>query len=419
MNSISSPFGQNFLLALSSIGQFILIFLREFYWLLILIFLAHLFFNYRKTYLEKEAKKKKEPQEWSLLEIILTKAIEQSPRAMEDFFNGLSFVKKGYLSLEIVGLKHSIRFFLYCPAEYKKLIESLLFSQYPTIEIIEKEDYLSSLPPNLPNKNYDLWGTEFVLEKNSAYPIKTYPFFKEEKSEGFSDPLNNLAELINNLSEKEHYFIQIIVQPLDKEKQEKWVKESKEEEDIVLGKKVKPKPVSTKDWWLAFFINLLTGIFREPVWPDVSEAPAAPSSPSFSQQETAHLIEKKIAKKGFETGIRVIYLSPKDAFNEINTLSFLAFFNQFDFQNLNSFKVNDLVTTEYSGRLFAERRCFLKKRSLYQQLLKREKAFTSFILNSEELATIYHLPTGQLKVSFIQPSGALFKKGEPPPYLPS
>ena len=113
----------------------------------------------------------------------------------------------------------------------------MLFSQYPTIEIIEKEDYLSSLPPNLPNKNYDLWGTEFVLEKNSAYPIKTYPFFKEEKSEGFSDPLNNLAELINNLSEKEHYFIQIIVQPLDKEKQEKWVKESKEEEDIVLGKK--------------------------------------------------------------------------------------------------------------------------------------------------------------------------------------
>ena len=62
MNSISSPFGQNFLLALSSIGQFIFIFLREFYWLLILIFLAHLFFNYRKTYLEKEAKKKKEPQ---------------------------------------------------------------------------------------------------------------------------------------------------------------------------------------------------------------------------------------------------------------------------------------------------------------------------------------------------------------------
>ncbi len=397
--------------------RFFLVFLRNFYWLIVFLVLAKIYFNYRRAYLKKKEQEEKRIKDWSTFEIKITKDTEGGPKLMENFFNNLKTFSKGYLVFELVGIKKEVHFYLRFPREYQKILESLIYSIFPKVMIEKSEDYFSSLPPFLPNRQYDIWGTEFILEKNSVYPIKTYNFFsKEENQLDGVEPIANFSEIVSRLDEKEYYIIQFIFRPLNSEEEKKFVESGKSEEDIVLGKKAPEKKITTKDWAIAFFINLITGIYRPPVWPEEGEK-KEPPPPSFSQQETANLIERKISKKCFETGIRVLYISPINIFNEINTLGFLSYFNQFDFKNLNSFKVNDLATTFFEGRFFVQRRTLLKKIEFYKKALKRDPTLEKIILNSEELATVCHFPSGKTKIPSI--SQILFKKGEPPPYLPT
>jgi hypothetical protein len=405
-------------LFLKDILSYFFWFIRNFYWLIIFFILAKIYFNYRISYLKKKEKEEKEIKDWTIFEIKITKDTEGGPKTMENFLSNLKSFTKGYFSLELIGMQRSVHFYLRFPTQYQKLIESLIYSSFPRIVFEKVEDYFSYLPPFLPNKEYDLWGTEFVLEKADPYPIKTYPFFLSDQSNGKTqtEVLASFSEIVNKLNEKELYIIQIIFRPLTFEEEGSFVEKAKLEEDIVLGKKAPEKKITAKDWAIAFIINLLTGVFREPVWPQEPEK-KEPVPPSFSQQEKANFIERKLNKQCFETGIRVLYISPKNIFDEINTLGFLSYFNQFDFKNLNSFKVNDNSTTEATGRFFLERKTLLKKINFYKKAIKRDFPEIKFILSSEELATIYHFPSGETKIPSI--SQILFRKGEPPPFLPT
>jgi len=405
-------------LFLKDIFRYFIWLIRNFYWLIIFFILAKLYFNYRISYLKKKEKEEKEIKDWTIFEIKITKDTEGGPQTMENFFNSLKSLTKGYFSLELIGMKRNVRFYLRFPTQYRKLIEPLIYSSFSKIVFEEVEDYFSYLPAFLPNKEYDLWGTEFVLEKADPYPIKTYPLFPNEKLNGKTkiETIGSFSEMVNKLNEKEFYLIQIVFRPLNRDEEEAFIEKAKQEEDIVLGKKAPEKKITSKDWAIAFIINLLTGVFRQPVWPQEPEK-KEPPPPSFSQQEIANLIERKIKKNCFETGIRVLYVAPKNIFDEINTLGFLAYFNQFDFKNLNSFKINDNATTEVAERFFLERKTLLKKIAFYKKVIKRDFPEIKFILNSEELATIYHFPSGETKIPSI--SQILFRKGEPPSFLPT
>jgi len=113
----------------------------------------------------------------------------------------------------------------------------------------------------------------------------------------------------------------------------------------------------------------------------------------------------------------VIYVAPNKIFNESKAIGFMAFLKQFNSKNLNAFKVNKEATTESKAKLFKTRRAFLKKRNFYQAASKRKPEKKSMILTPEELATIYHFPTMQMKTPVL--TRVLSKKGEPPIGLPT
>ena len=146
--------------------------------------------------------------EWATLELKIPQAVEQTPKAMEQVFAGLhsiksfaNFKEKWWdgkhqlpISMEIVGNAGAIRFFIRAPRVYQELVESQIYSQYKDAEIDEVEDYAWSLPDDVPNDQYGLWGTELILTKEDAYPIRTYRFFEEPISEKkFIDPLSSLV----------------------------------------------------------------------------------------------------------------------------------------------------------------------------------------------------------------------------------
>jgi len=394
------------------------VFVREilfgFWWLIIFLILGKIFFDLRKRYLEKQRRKKEEIKEWVTLAVKINREILQTPKAMEQVFAGLHSLKDSSVSLEIFGQKKEVYFIARLPKRYKKIFESQIYAQYPELEIKEIEDYLAIFPPNLPNKFFDLWGGEIIFENQGCFPVQTYQFFEAAREEKRIDPLANLIEGISHLQEKEWLALQIIIKPLDSKK---WVESGKKEIDKMLGKK-EPAKITWQDWTSAFFKNLAFSIFTPPVWPEEKKEEKSASSSVFSSgsKEIIEKIEQKISKLGFEATIRYLYIASPEVYDEINSLSVAAYFNQFNIKNLNSFRINENSLPEVKSKLFNKKRTFLKKIDFYQNFLSRQPGKETIILNTEELATIYHFPA--LKVKAPALIRILSKKGEPPTDLP-
>ena len=117
-----------------------------------------------------------------VLEIIPPRDLEKSPKIMESFYSGFAGTDKtpnaleiycdGYfnpwISLELVGKEGAVHFYIRTPKNVRSLVEAHIYAQYPDTEIVEASDYIDDVPKILPNKEWDLWGTDFELANKDA-----------------------------------------------------------------------------------------------------------------------------------------------------------------------------------------------------------------------------------------------------------
>ena len=136
---------------------------------------------------------------------------------------------------------------------------------------------------------------------------------------------------------------------------------------------------------------------------------------SPGERDTVELIEKNIAKLGFRTTIRFLYISPHDMYSGVHVASMMGFFRQLNTLNLNSFKP-DSSTAPSVDYLLPKMRNFARKRRLLFNYKRRYIKPRAYILNNEELATVYHFPGMVVAAPMAPRIGS--KKGEPPPGLP-
>lgn len=151
---------------------------------------------------------------WEIVEVKVPKGILKTPKAMEQIFAschapysyGLRFLEKYWegiveywFSFEIVGFAGESHFYIRFPKQFRNLVESAIYGQYPGAEILPAEDYVRQMPHVLPDKNFDLFGNEQILRKASCYPIRTYPMFEEAVEERRVDPIANLLEIMSKL----------------------------------------------------------------------------------------------------------------------------------------------------------------------------------------------------------------------------
>jgi len=402
-----------------------------------------LFFIFRALWLDYVRTKYINSLKWTILEIKIPKEVIKTPKAMEQIFAGLhgtertsNFVEKWFkgevptwFSLEIIGERGTVHFLLRTQENFRNLVEAQIYAQYPDAEISEVEDYTTVLPPNIPSDNYDVWGTELVLTKEDAYPIRTYPyFFEETKEEERIDPLSSLSEIFNHLNPEEHIWIQVLVSPI----KNGWKEEGERIVEKLIGKKVKSTSrgivLEEAHSWLEAIKESLHELFFGPSGgsPPKKEEPKKESIESLmlyltpGQKEVVSAIEKNISKLGFKTLIRFIYWAKSDVFSKSNVAAVIGAFKQFNTQNLNGFKPNGKISPSIDYFL-KNRREFYRKVKVLNNYKKRyfpHRGFKGrgFIFNTEELATIYHIP-GKIVEAPIMPRIEA-KKGGPPPGLP-
>lgn len=377
-----------------------------------------------------------------VLEIKVPKTIIRPLRAMEAVFVSFwgtydppsswkeeHFKGKKILgaSFEIAGIDGVPHFFVRLPASNRKLFESAVYSQYPEVEIVEVPDYTRQVPEDIPNKEWDLWGCDFELIKPDVYPIRTYEDFYEEKpdvvkEEKRIDPLSHLFEEISRTQEGEQLWFSIFIMPHGPKDDSGFFDRARKEID-----KLAKRPEKTKSNLLLLdFWNLL--VKGEPPVAEVKkEDTFLPPEMKLTtgERDVVSAIERKKSKNVFNCFIKYVYVAKRKVFYNSAKGFGTSFFSQFGTQNLNSMKPWGMTTTKvHSPEFFTARKLYLRKRDLLENYRTRDPAFdpfpvegSSYFLNTEELATMYHFPSADAV-----PSSALqrmeTKKGAPPSQLP-
>lgn len=403
--------------------QNVLFFFASYWWIYLPILLFFVLTGAYEAYTKLQYIK---AIKWVLLEIRVPQDPGKSPKATEQIFASLhgtlpppikwrdKFFKGkmvDWVSLEIVGIGGEIHFYIRTQEQYKKLVQSQIYAQYPDSEVSEVvEDYVNLLPSTLPDINYDLFGSEMILSKDDYYPIRTYPEF-EEKSSGPDyvkriDPLASLAEVMSSLEAGEFLGVQLLIRPTG----DSWVKKGQAEMDKLQGKKSKAGSNPLSD--LVFEIDkLIPGhveVAKEDKKPEQSQL-------TSGKQEAIKAAERKMSKLGYECGVRFMYSGPRENFHRSHISGVIGSFKQFALQTINSFKLNSATIT--IGKWpFKKQKEYNRKIFLLNNYKNRSLPMKAFILNTEELATVYHLPDIGVKSPLLPRVEA--KKGEPPVGLP-
>jgi len=395
-----------------------------------------LFFIFRELWLNYVKTKYLKSLEWILLEIKIPKESSKTPKAMEQIFIGLHGTESipkpkekwlsgkvpTWFSFEITGDGGFIHFYIRTLKVFRNLVEAQIYAQYPDAEITEVNDYTDVVPFRL-DSEYDAWGAEFILTKPDPYPIKTYPEFFKDEEEKWIDPLASLGEVFSNLQTDEHIWIQILASPISNG----WKEEGKKLIEKLIGREIKPskKGVLKEEifgWSEAFKESLNQLISGGGGASSTQEKPSSASSPNLTpgEKEVVLAIERNISKMGYKVIVRVVYWGKTEVFNKANIAAIVGILKQFNSENLNGFKPNGKTMPKGKG-LFKKKKEIYKKIKILREYKERFFPFDEFksrgfVFNTEELATIFHIPSKVVEAVGVPRVEA--KKGGPPSGLP-
>jgi hypothetical protein len=259
-------------------------------------------------------------------------------KKFEKWFGGQTAI-----SFEIVAFKDKIKFYIVCPTKVVDLVERQVLGAYPTAEINVTQDY------NLFLENGYVEHTELRLSKESYLPLVLHDKFT-------SDPMNMVTGTLAKVREDEALAIQYIIKPID----DAWRKAGRAV--------VKNVEKAQRD----------------------AENKSGPNLP----QEVVQGITDKIAKIGFDTTIRIISVSTNKEQAKSNLSNVEAGFQQFNNPQMN----------KLSKLKFKKFKKYLHDRSLVHDIVYRIPPIWAkpSVLNTAELATIFHLPNKKVETPHIE-----------------
>ena len=262
-----------------------------------------------------------------------------------------------HFSLEIIAKNGFIKYYAIVPAVLKETVRQAVQSAYPTARLEEKrEDNIFKGGAGVEA----VAGAELTLSKDFYYPIATY---EDTKRDAQMAILNALSSVGKN----EGASVQILFRPAQKN----WSESAKQYiENMQKGKKKKTIGSGIGD----FAMDLIRAPWEVPGEHEKHEQETITNI----KQDEITAITNKMRFPAFETLIRVIASSENKPRSEAIVGGIISAFSQFNSPELNGFKVNTFkdpkkLAIDYTFRFFPLR-------------------MRSNILNSVELASIFHLP---------------------------
>lgn len=299
-----------------------------------------------------------------------------------------------HFTFEITSSINGIKFYAAIPSKIQSFVESQIYAQYPMAQIKRTDDYASSL---IKSGEYGLANVSLL--KDQVFPIKTYRDFEV-------DPLSAITSALSQVGPDEHLGIQFVVRPVP----DIWQAPGYSYVKNVTTGSSGPRPISLVDM-LSLVIKEIGGILVSVIQTLLGSPPkeslpikaSGGSSVELTSGQELELksIESKLSKMGFEVNLRFIANSSSQEKVNGHLRALGASMSQFSTAHLNGF-----ATEIESNKLSA----------LEAYTERKFRGVDAFVLNIEELASIYHLPSSKVETPNIE--WVLSKKSEPPQDLP-
>ena len=278
-----------------------------------------------------------------------------SSTTMKDF--KVRIYGQRHFSFEIIAKDGFIHYYVIVPSELKETVKQAIQSAYPTARVSEaKEDNIFKGGGGIRT----VAGAELSLDKEYYLPISTYEDTKR-------DAQMALLNALSGVGQDEGAAVQILFRPA----QSNWSDKAKEYVESTQKGETTKKVGSGIG---TFAMDVLRAPFEVPDEHEKSEQKIVTNI----KQGELDAIMNKMKFPAFETLIRVVASSKSPTRSEAIMSGVVAAFSQFNSTEFNRFRINTMkepkkLVVDYTFRFFP-----LKTRSN--------------ILNSVELASIYHLP---------------------------
>lgn len=411
---------------------------------------------------QKLAKQRQFVKKFKVLEVRVSKENETGPIVAEQIYssihgiyNKLNFWQKllgatqDRISFEIANSGSHIKFYIAFPAKYKNFIEGQIYAQYPDVEILEVEDY-SKLKPievsqgkagenseeglvpvncleaiKTSKKDFktldiynNIYGAELNLSDPDIYPIKRYVQFEDKITRTAVDPIAGITATLAKLNDvDEQVWIQIVVRPLP----DRWrvlftkcvkivnkgiwaniEKFQKTYTSVFCTRNRLIRVIFFPVYFLLWLQGLKAGTSASFKSREASESEMEDlTSKSHERESSATAAMDKVNKLLYEGNIRIIYIQknrdPEAA--KIKLREIAGSFKQFNVPQINGFQLEDYINGKDALEMYNSR---------FMQY--------PFIVNVEELATMYHLPN--MSVSTPNIYWVRSRKLEPPVDVP-
>jgi hypothetical protein len=270
-----------------------------------------------------------------------------------------------HFSFEIVANREKIGFYVVAPYEMASYIEQQIHAHYPEASIEEVEDY------NIFHPRAETLGSYIKTKRSFIFPIRTYN--KDE-----TDPMNSLVNVMSKLQTDDGMSIQILARSAKGSWHKKPATIAKE---VAQGKSINEALKSNK---MSKGLNIL-GEIVDAAKPssdknEKEQRREEPRKMSEMEQEMVKGIEEKNYKAGMDVNIRVVVSTRDKARAKAYLSNIDNAFSQYNYYEYgNSFKI----------RVPAGRG---QKKLIQDFIYRRFSEKNSFLLNTEELASIYHFP---------------------------
>ncbi|MBI4065493.1 type IV secretion system DNA-binding domain-containing protein [Candidatus Gottesmanbacteria bacterium] len=309
--------------------------------LTLLGYIAFLYWKYRN--------REEQSLEYVLLQVAVPRDNEIKIDAAEQMFASLHSVHKGgffsflkpqeHMSFEIAAKREDIRFYVSVPRRLMDLVEKQIHGAYPGADIKEVEEY------NIFSETGKVAFAAITLKNSNYFPIRIFRDLP-------TDPLSSITSVLAKMQEGEGAAVQILIQPA----------------------------AST---WRSQGRGYISKTKKDEANPEKASFKVDPKS--------LEAIEQKTSKPGFNTVVRLVISSTNEESANMHLENLLSSFQQFTSDN-NYFTKAKLPLKKLFMLDFIYR---------YFPILNIPFVPQYSILNSDELATIYHFPNKSVETAHI------------------
>jgi hypothetical protein len=266
--------------------------------------------------------------------------------------------RNDHFSFEIVAHKKSIAFYVISPRNMSRYLEQQIQAHFPEATMEETGDY------NIFNPRGEILAGALKAKREFAFPFKTY-----RKME--ADPINTILNTLSKLDPEDGIAIQYIIRSAHG----RWHKKSA---DIVR------KAYETNSVRDALRMSSMPKIFTElgnlikAAKPQDKNTPKEIKQLTAMEQEMLKGIEEKNSKAGLDVNLRIIVSSNDKARAQIYLNNLANVFNQYSLYEF--------------GNGFGGLNTRSQKKIIRDFIFRRFEPAIGFLLNTEEMNSMYHFP---------------------------